>query len=187
MDLLEQIKQGEVPHYKEIEKLDFSDAQACFAELRRLYINTDLKRPWKLTNNTDFVAIFRKYQIAKTTGGQVYVGQAAMDYMQELDNVIIKRNEKRMKNKKQEDTQKLQKDSPIIKGPTPPAVYHEVLTPTPVIRQPWIEETRNVISISRNYTSNELTDYLTRLSLYLSPESEFEVEITVKEIIKKEK
>lgn len=80
MDMLERITKGVIPPLAEIEALGFDKAQQCIAELRRLYTNNTLGSAWRMKSTVSQSDLFDKYMVAKTAGGQVIIGQAAIEY-----------------------------------------------------------------------------------------------------------
>ena len=80
MELLEKIKAGVIPSREEISALEFGSAQKAAAEIRRLYKNNTLIKVWKCTSPT-ISKFFENFQVAKTKGNNILVGQAAIDHL----------------------------------------------------------------------------------------------------------
>lgn len=80
MELLEKINAGEIPSREEISALKFESAQQAVAEIRRLYTNNKLMKAWKCTSPT-VSKFFESYQVSKTKGNNILVGQAAINHL----------------------------------------------------------------------------------------------------------
>ncbi len=83
MEILERIKKGEIPPRADFEVLEFKDGQRAAAELRRLHKNSEILAAWKCS--TALVSsFFSKFEVAKTKGRTILVGQAAIEHLNKL-------------------------------------------------------------------------------------------------------
>jgi len=182
-ELLEKIKQGEIPSKAEFEALDFESSQKALAELRRLHTNFAIMKSWKCSSNSLSV-FFEKMQVARTKkGNSILIGQSAVDYLN--------------KNKVARGLPKIGEEKERIKRPYNRQVnisqvndsdtsnVNEVnVTSTPSIQTIKEVEVNNaLINIKRKFKTEDLGKFLERLTLFLSEENqEFLVEIRVTEV-----
>ena len=176
MEMLERIRKGEIPFYAEIEELGFEKAQECLAELRRLYKNSELQREWKLMSNRKFQNLYDKYMITKVSAGNVLIGTEAM----ERKGMDGRRGNSGPRKRK---TNSPSNENQIVNSVD---VTPETYVATPFIKKSIIEEDYNAVFVNRTFKYPHLSAFLERLTLYLDPNCEFEVEIKIKQIEVKE-
>ena len=161
-ELLEKIKQGEIPSKAELEALDFESCQKATAELRRLHTNSEIMKIWKCSSQL-LSNFFTEFQIAKIKGGTVLVGKPAIDFLN-------KGRATRGISKIKEQSKISQKDKSNEENAN-------------TIIQEEKEMDNYLINIKKKFKTEELANFLDRLSKFLSEENqEFLVEIKVIEI-----
>ncbi|MDR3599684.1 MAG: hypothetical protein P4L49_04260 [Desulfosporosinus sp.] len=173
--LIDKIKSGEIPSKEEFKALDFLGGQTAAAELRRLHTNAEICDNWKCSPTT-LSTFFIKMQVAKSKGNNVMVGQAAVDFRSKIKSMrgvakIEEQKEKRAHAK-----------APALVPTTIPkeeTVYTYAINSVPIPPK----EIENVLTnIKRKFKTDELANYLERLTLYLSEDGqEFWVELKVTE------
>ena len=184
-ELLEKIKQGEIPSKAELEALDFESCQKATAELRRLHTNSEIIKNWKCTS-TFLSSFFQTLQIAKIKGN-ILVGQTAIDHLNKIKTVrgLPKIGEeegkvKRPYNRHVDISQSNNIDDKDVNN----EVYDKNFTSTPPVQPIKEVEVNNaLINIKRKFKTNEVSGLLERLSLFLSEDGqEFLVEIRITEV-----
>jgi len=173
--LLEQIKSGIIPPKAEFEALDFDNSQKSVAELRRLHTNSEIMKIWKCSSQSlgDF---FQQMQVAKIKGGSVLVGQPAIDHLNKgrVTRGIPKIGER--SNQKEKPIRPYNRTTHVSN------VSNIVTENIPILKE--VKEVDNyLINIKKKFKTEELANFLDRLSKFLSEENqEFLVEIKVIEI-----
>jgi len=178
MDWFEEIKKGIIPTPEQIDKIaeeqDFETAQSILAELLRLHNLKDLQNNMpSMKDYHKFKVFCEKYQVAKDRSSTVFIGQDAIDYVQRSrkpkEQVQKRHYTKRTEvNPVQEDVVK-QVEQVVINKP-------ETIT-TEISQHP-------LIYYKRKFTAEQLTAFFERLSLFLDNTSQYEIEITLKEVSK---
>lgn len=183
-ELLEKIKQGEIPSKAEFEALDFESSQKALAELRRLHTNFAIMKSWKCSSNSLSV-FFEKMQVARTKkGNSILIGQAAVDHLNKNKVArglpkIGEEKAKRPYNRHVNVSQVNDSDESNVNE-----VDIKNVTSTPRIQTIKEVEVKNaLINIKRKFKTEDLGKFLERLTLFLSEENqEFLVEIRVTEV-----
>jgi len=177
MDWLEEIKNGTIPTPEQIDKISeeqgFESAQSILAELLRLHNLKDLQKGMpSMKDYQKFKTFCQKYQVAKDRSSTVFIGQDAIDYVQRSrkpkEQVQKRHYTKRTEvNPAQEDVVEQQVEQ--VNKP-------ETIT-TEMSQHP-------LIYYKRKFTAEQLTAFFERLSLFLDNTSQYEIEITLKEVNK---
>jgi len=175
MDWFEEIKKGTIPSPEQIDKIseeqDFETAQSILAELLRLHNLKDLQKGMPtMKDYQKFKAFCQKYQVAKDRSSTVFIGQDAIDYVQRS-------------RKPKEESQKRHYTKRTEVNPVQEDVVEQV-----VINKPQTITTEAnqhpLIYYKRKFTAEQLTAFFERLSLFLDNTSQYEIEITLKEVSK---
>jgi len=175
MDWFEEIKKGTIPSPEQIDKIseeqDFETAQNILAELLRLHNLKDLQKGMPtMKDYQKFKAFCQKYQVAKDRSSTVFIGQDAIDYVQRS-------------RKPKEESQKRHYTKRTEVNPVQEDVVEQV-----VINKPQTITTEAnqhpLIYYKRKFTAEQLTAFFERLSLFLDNTSQYEIEITLKEVSK---
>ena len=185
-ELLEKIKQGEIPSKAELEALDFESCQKATAELRRLHTNSEIIKNWKCTS-TFLSSFFQTLQIAKIKGN-ILVGQTAIDHLNKIKTARglpkIGEDNNREKIKRSYNRHVSVNNSKEI--------LSESIIPTQNVDSSYTQQTQQkeiiidnnyLINIKRKFNTRDLASFLERLTLFLSEDDqEFLVEIKVTEV-----
>jgi len=180
-ELLEKIKQGEIPSKAEFEALDFESSQKALAELRRLHTNFAIMKSWKCSSNSLSV-FFEKMQVARTKkGNSILIGQAAVDH---LNKNKVARGLPKIGEEKAKRPYNRHVNVSQVNDSDESNVNEVNVTSTPSIQTIKEVEVNNaLINIKRKFKTEDLGKFLERLTLFLSEENqEFLVEIRVTEV-----
>ena len=177
MDWLEEIKKGIIPTPEQIDKIaeeqGFEIAQSILAELLRLHKLKDLQNNMpSMKDYHKFKVFCEKYQVAKDRSSTVFIGQDAIDYVQ-LSRKPKEQVQKRHYTKRTE-VNPVQED--IVEQVEQVVINKPEIT-TEVAQHP-------LIYYKRKFTAEQLTAFFERLSLFLDNTSQYEIEITLKEVNK---
>ena len=175
MDWFEEIKNGTIPTPEQIDKIaeeqGFESAQSILAELLRLHNLKDLQKGMpSMKDYQKFKSFCQKYQVAKDRSSTVFIGQDAIDYVQRS-------------RKPKEQVQKRHYTKRTEVNPVQEDIVEQVEqvnkpeTTTEVTQHP-------LIYYKRKFTAEQLTAFFERLSLFLDNTSQYEIEITLKEVNK---
>jgi len=192
-ELLTKVIRGEVPPKSEFEALDFDDCQKVTAELRRLHTNAEIMKTWKISSQS-LSNFFQKMEVAKIKGGQILIGQSAVDFINKgratrgISKIGDNNNQEKVKrpyNRTNHDADSKE----ILSGNTIPTQNFDSI-PIQQTKQKEIVECKEVvidnnylINIKRKYKTSEIGGLLDRLSMFLSEDSqEFLIEIKVTEV-----
>ena len=177
MDWFEEIKKGTIPTPEQIDKIaeeqDFESAQSILAELLRLHNLKDLQKGMpSMKDYQKFKAFCQKYQVAKDRSSTVFIGQDAIDYVQRSRKP--KEESQKRHYTKRTEVNPAQKD---VVEQVEQVVINKPETTTEVSQHP-------LIYYKRKFTAEQLTAFFERLSLFLDNTSQYEIEITLKEVSK---
>lgn len=174
MELLDRIKQGDLPSMQEIddysEQHGFEAAQELVAEIRRLFNGTELCKLWGTYNGKVVDFCLGKYQVTKVPStGDILVGQAALDFMS-------KKNKAAKESKTANAITIAQPMTPVPVEGHEHASGHE-------IRQP-LKIHGFQIQAAKECSSEELYKLLDRLGAFVDREDDqqYYVEITIREL-----
>jgi len=194
-ELLEKIKQGEIPPKSEFEALDFESSQKALAELRRLHTNFAIMKNWKCSSS-NLSSFFEKMQVAKSKkGNSILIGQAAVDYFNKNkvarglpkigeEKERIKRPYNRHVNVSQVNDKEILSENTSSTQNFDSAPIQQIQQKEIVeIIKEVIIEPNYLINIKRNYKTEQISGLLERLAMFLSEDAqEFLIEIRVTEI-----
>jgi len=181
-ELLEKIKQGEIPPKSEFEALDFESSQKALAELRRLHTNHEIMKSWKCSS-TSLSNFFAEMQIAKIKGGEILIGKSAIDFLNKgritrgLPKIGEDNNQEKIKRPYNRHIS-VDNSKEILSESIIPTQNVEVVKIKEVII-----ENNYLINVKRKFKAMEIENFLERLAMFLSEDGqEFLVEIRVTEV-----
>jgi len=191
-ELLTKVIRGEIPPKVEFEALDFDDCQKATAELRRLHTNAEIMREWKIASQS-LSNFFFKMQVDKIKGGQILIGQSAIDFINKGRKtrgmtLIGEENNQEEKVKRPYHKHIAVNYDSDINDKNVKEIDDKSVTSTTIIEPINVVEVNNaLINIKRKFNTLELENFLQRLSMFLSEDhQEYFIELKVTEIIKKE-
>jgi len=178
MDWFEEIKNGTIPTPEQIDKIaeeqGFESAQTILAELLRLHNLKDLQKGMpSMKDYQKFKAFCQKYQVAKDRSSTVFIGQDAIDYVQRTRKP--KEQVQKRHYTKRTDANPAQED--VVEQVEQVVINKQETDTTEVTQHP-------LIYYKRKFTAEQLTAFFERLSLFLDNTSQYEIEITLKEVNK---
>ena len=177
MDWLEEIKKGTIPTPEQIDKIaeeqGFESAQSILAELLRLHNLKDLQKGMpSMKDYQKFKSFCQKYQVAKDRSSTVFIGHDAIDYVQRSRNP--KEESQKRHYTKRTEINPVKED---VVEHVEQVVINKPETTTEATQHP-------LIYYKRKFTAEQLTAFFERLSLFLDNTSQYEIEITLKEVSK---
>ena len=187
LDWSEQIKNGTIPTPDEIDAISaeqgFEIAQKLFAELLRIHTGRELQSKMPLMkDHARFKEFCGKYQIAKDRKGNVFIGEAAVKYvLEQQEKKLSTANSAKNKNQKVEDTT-LKNQGKVKRQNGVQAMEIPAETQSIELKQVTLIEPHPLIYQKRKYTAEQLSKFFERIRSFLDDKTEYELEITLKEV-----